>query len=86
MIVITQDGGDTDSDEESARLADLDARLREHDEGFAAEEEEGEDGGAARDDSPRWHQIHLDTERIRVPEILFQVKRQRSGRQFRQLL
>ena len=26
-------------------------------------------------DSPEWYQIHLATERIRIPEILFQVKK-----------
>ena len=63
-----QDAGDSDSEEEQLRLAEFESILRENDPDFVTFEEDE----VARD-SPEWHQIHLATERIRVPEILFQV-------------
>eukprot|EP00090_Calanus_glacialis_P030781 TRINITY_DN5000_c0_g1_i1.p1 TRINITY_DN5000_c0_g1~~TRINITY_DN5000_c0_g1_i1.p1 ORF type:complete len:706 (+),score=170.20 TRINITY_DN5000_c0_g1_i1:31-2118(+) len=59
---ISKDGGDSDSEEEALRCAEYEAVLREHD---PQDEEVGRD-------NPEWHQIHLATETIRTPEIIFQ--------------
>merc|ERR1712227_331395 len=59
---ISMDGGDSDSEEENLRSAEYEAILKEHD---------PEDDEVDRD-NPEWHQIHLATETIRAPEILFQ--------------
>merc|ERR1719334_264134 len=59
---ISREAGDSDSEEEGLRAAEYEAVLREHE---PPEEEVGKD-------SPEWHQVHLATETIRAPEILFQ--------------
>jgi len=59
---ISKDGGDSDSEEEALRCAEYEAVLKEHD---PQDEEVGRD-------NPEWHQIHLATETIRAPEIIFQ--------------
>ena len=59
---ISKDGGDSDSEEEGLRCAEYEAVLREHD---PQDEEVGRD-------NPEWHQIHLATEIIRTPEVIFQ--------------
>ena len=59
---ISKEGGDSDSEEEGLRAAEYEAVLKEHE---PQEEEVGKD-------SPEWHQVHLATEIIRAPELLFQ--------------
>ena len=59
---ISMDGGDTDSEEENLQTAEYEALLKEHD---PQDDEVGKD-------NPEWHQIHLATELIKTPEILFQ--------------
>ena len=59
---ISKEGGDSDSEEEGLRAAEYEAVLKEHE---PQEEEVGKD-------SPEWHQVHLATEKIRAPELLFQ--------------
>jgi actin-related protein 5 len=66
---IRKDTGDSDSEEEQERLAEFEAVLREHDPAFQNEDENNEE---ITRDSPEWYQLHLATERIRVPEIYFQ--------------
>ena len=73
LFLLSQDGGDTDSEEETSRLSEIETALRENDSAFRQEEEDR----AAKEvkaDTPEWHQLHMATETIRVPEILFQVK------------
>ena len=60
---ISKEGGDSDSEEEALRCSEYEAVLREHCD--LQDEEVGRD-------NPEWHQIHLATETVRVPEILFQ--------------
>jgi len=59
---ISKEGGDSDSEEEGLRCAEYEAILREH-------EPEEEEVGM---DSAEWHQVHLATETIRTPELIFQ--------------
>ena len=59
---ISMDGGDSDSEEETLQCAQYEALLKEHD---------PQDDEVSKD-NPEWHQIHLATEVIRTPEILFQ--------------
>ena len=59
---ISMDGGDSDSEEENLQAAEYEALLKEHD---PEDDEVGKD-------NPEWHQIHLATEVIKTPEILFQ--------------
>ena len=70
-----QDAGDSDSEDEQAKLSEFESALKEHDAAFAAEMADQEAAAGVCRDSPEWHQIHLATERIRVAEILFQVRR-----------
>ena len=65
-----QDGGDSDSEEEQERLAEYETVLKEHDPTFSLPEDD-----EVSHDSVEWYQLHLATERIRTPEILFQVLR-----------
>ena len=61
--------GDSDSEEEQERLTEYESVLKEHDPSFSLPEDE-----EVSHDSVEWYQLHLATERIRTPEILFQVK------------
>lgn len=62
-----QEGGDTDSDEESEKLLELEEMLRCHDPMF------GESGGGGAGVTPgEAHQLHVGVERLRAPELLFQ--------------
>ena len=63
---INRDFGESDSEEEGLRAAEYEEVLREHDPNYDRKEDEVER------DSPEWHQIHLATEQLRIPEILFQ--------------
>ena len=63
---IRKDTGDSDSEEEQEKLAEFESILREND--LLDQEIEDE----ISRDSPEWYQLHLSTERIRVPEIFFQ--------------
>ena len=65
---VRKDQGDSDSEEEQEKLAEYEAVLREHDPNFDSSEDKDE----ISRDSPEWYQIHLATERLRVPEIYFQ--------------
>ena len=65
---IRKDTGDSDSEEEQEKLAEFETILRENDPNF---ENMDENEDISRD-SPEWYQLHLSTERIRVPEIFFQ--------------
>ncbi|CAB4058738.1 ACTR5 [Lepeophtheirus salmonis] len=64
---INKDIGDSDSDEEQEKLVEYEKVLREHDPHFGIPEEQ-----EIPTDSLEWYQLHLSTERIRAPEILFQ--------------
>ena len=66
--IIRKDQGESDSEEEQVRLAELDTLLKENDPEFRLPEDD-----EIRHDSPEWYQLHLATETIRTPEILFQV-------------
>ena len=50
-------------------MTEYEAALKEHDPSFGSSSEH-----EIKHDSAEWYQLHLATERIRVPEILFQVK------------
>ena len=65
-----QDQGDSDSEEEQIQLSEYERILRENDPDFRTSDDE-----EIPQDSPQWYQLHLATERIKVPEILFQVKK-----------
>lgn len=67
--VINKDHGDSDSEEEQERLTQFEDILKEHDPNHSVLD--GEEGEIKRD-QPEWHQLHLSTEQIKVPEILFQ--------------
>lgn len=62
-----QEGGDTDSDEETERLLELEDALRTHDPLFV-----GSNGGEAVTAPGEAHQLHVGVERLRAPELLFQ--------------
>ena len=66
-----QDTGDSDSEAEQERLAEYEAALKENAPDFVLDPDAAE--ADVSQDSPEWYQIHLATERIRIPEILFQV-------------
>jgi hypothetical protein len=66
-----QDTGDSDSESEQERLAEYDAVLKENAPDFALDG--NEDDQEVEQDSPEWYQLHLATERIKTPEVLFQV-------------
>jgi actin-related protein 5 len=63
-----QDDGLSDSEEDQEKLAEYESFLKEHDPKFLSPEEQ-----EISSDSVEWYQLHLATERIKVPEILFQV-------------
>ena len=63
-----QDDGMSDSEEEQEKLTEFEAVLKENDPNFGTNSEH-----EIAQDSFEWYQLHLATERIRVPEILFQV-------------
>jgi len=63
---ISKEVGDSDSEEEGLKAAEFEEVLREHDPNYDRKDDEVER------DSPEWHQVHMATERIRIPEILFQ--------------
>ena len=65
-----QDTGDSDSEAEQERLAEYEAALKENAPDYVLDPDEQL---AVSQDSPEWYQLHLATERIRIPEILFQV-------------
>ena len=65
-----QDTGDSDSEAEQERLAEYEAALKENAPDFVLDPDQEL---AVSQDSPEWYQLHLATERIRIPEILFQV-------------
>ena len=65
---VRKDQGDSDSEAEQEKLAEYEAVLREHDPNF---DNPGDNEEISRD-SPEWYQLHLATERLRVPEIYFQ--------------
>ena len=67
-----QDTGDSDSEAEQERLAEYEAALKENAPDFVLDPDAEADN--VSQDSPEWYQIHLATERIRIPEILFQVR------------
>ena len=64
----TQDDGVSDSEEEQDKLTEYESILKENDPNFGTESQQ-----EIAHDSEEWYQLHLATERIRVPEILFQV-------------
>eukprot|EP00095_Tigriopus_kingsejongensis_P010207 snap_masked-scaffold704_size109063-processed-gene-0.8 protein:Tk10207 transcript:snap_masked-scaffold704_size109063-processed-gene-0.8-mRNA-1 annotation:"actin-related protein 5" len=64
---ISKDAGESDSEEEQDKLLEYETILKENDPSFVAE---GED--EVSHDSKEWYQLHIATERIRIPEILFQ--------------
>ena len=66
-----QDTGDSDSEAEQERLAEYEAALKENAPDYVLDPDEQL---AVSQDSPEWYQLHLATERIRIPEILFQVR------------
>ena len=59
---ISVDGGDSDSEEENLQCAEYESIIKEHD----------PQSDEVDRDHPEWHQIHLATEQIKTPEILFQ--------------
>lgn len=67
--VIRKDTGDSDSEAEQERLAEYEAALKENAPEFVLDPDQEL---AVSQDSPEWYQLHLATERIRIPEILFQ--------------
>jgi len=71
---INKDHGDSDSEEELERLTQYEVILKEHDPDHPENVEfsVGSEEGEIKRDQPEWHQLHLATEQIRVPEILFQ--------------
>lgn len=64
MLKLFQEGGDTDSDEESEKLLELEEMLRSHDPLFIGNTDQSTPGEA--------HQLHVGVERLRVTELLFQ--------------
>ncbi len=64
---IRKDQGDSDSEEEQELLQQYDLILQQHDPDFDKEDED-----EISRDSAEWYQLHIATERIRVPEIFFQ--------------
>ncbi|XP_054269700.1 actin-related protein 5 [Macrosteles quadrilineatus] len=60
---INKEGGDSDSDEETERLMEVEDMLRCHDPMF---------GGDQTTTPGEAHQLHVGVERLRAPEILFQ--------------
>ncbi len=68
---LLQDDGDSDSESEQERLAEYESVLRENAPDFALDADGGGDG--LDHDTPEWYQLHLAAERIKIPEILFQV-------------
>ena len=73
-----QDTGDSDSEAEQERLAEYEAALKENAPDFVLDPDAAEADNVSQD-SPEWYQIHLATERIRIPEILFQVVTRLQG-------
>ena len=71
-----QDTGDSDSEAEQERLAEYEAALKENAPDFVLDPDQEL---AVSQDSPEWYQLHLATERIRIPEILFQVRLPRTS-------
>lgn len=68
---INKEGGDTDSEEEQEKLQELEQILREHDPSFVKECENSN----LYDFSfnlAEYYQLHIGTEQIRIPELLFQ--------------
>lgn len=64
MFKLFQEGGDTDSDEETEKLMELEEMLRSHDPLFIGNADQSTPGEA--------HQLHVGVERLRVTEVLFQ--------------
>uniref|UniRef100_A0A1B6L6D3 Actin-related protein 5 n=1 Tax=Graphocephala atropunctata TaxID=36148 RepID=A0A1B6L6D3_9HEMI len=62
---INKEGGDTDSDEETEKLLELEEILRCHDPLFVGNNDQSATPGEA-------HQLHVGVERVRAPEVLFQ--------------
>jgi hypothetical protein len=73
-----QDDGVSDSEEEQEKLTEYESVLKANDPNFGDDSEQ-----EIAHDSPEWYQLHLATERIRVPEILFQVTTWPSGHRIR---
>ncbi|XP_046405545.1 actin-related protein 5 [Ischnura elegans] len=71
---INREGGDSDSEEEHERLAEIEETLRRHDpEGLRSNDYSARPGGApSLVDPAERHQLHVGVERIRTPEIVFQ--------------
>ena len=68
---IRRDHGESDSEEEQVRVAEIEATLKENDEAFRAQMEAEANSEVSRN-SAEWHQLHLAAESIRTPEILFE--------------
>ncbi|XP_046673502.1 actin-related protein 5 isoform X2 [Homalodisca vitripennis] len=62
---INKEGGDTDSDEETEKLLELEEILRCHDPMFEGNNDQSATPGEA-------HQLHVGVERVRAAEVLFQ--------------
>ena len=65
---MSQDAGDSDSEEEQVKLMEYENTIKEHDPDFILQED-----NEVNHQSKEWYQLHLSTEMIRVPEVLFQV-------------
>ncbi|XP_071450512.1 actin-related protein 5 [Hetaerina americana] len=70
---INREGGDSDSEEEHERLAEIEETLRRHDpECLRSGDISMRSGGQPLADPAERHQLHVGVERIRAPEVLFQ--------------
>ncbi|TRY79138.1 hypothetical protein TCAL_09044 [Tigriopus californicus] len=61
------DAGDSDSEEEQEKLLEYENVLKENDPDFVLDGD-----NEVSHDSKEWYQLHIATERIRIPEVLFQ--------------
>ncbi|XP_070532455.1 actin-related protein 5-like isoform X2 [Ptychodera flava] len=68
---INKEGGDSDSEAEQEKLAELEQLLAEYDPEFQKETPAQQQVGMVFDIA-EYYQLHLGVERIRVPELLFQ--------------
>ncbi|XP_077986971.1 actin-related protein 5-like [Glandiceps talaboti] len=68
---INKEGGDSDSENEQEKLAELEQLLTEYDPQFQKETPAQQQVGMVFD-LAEYYQLHLGVERIRVPELLFQ--------------
>eukprot|EP00795_Rhopilema_esculentum_P010676 gene10676-19428_t len=66
---ISKEGGDTDDEQEQERLDEIEMFLSQHDLEFIKSRKQADDSSV---DLAAYYQLHMDVERIRVPEIVFQ--------------